>query len=168
MYTTSEIKKNSQIIQVSCYFSSCFILITKIDLSLLITVEMGEKCPLGKQIRQSSPPPHFISPKHTYLAIYIIWDRYESLLHYLADFFLSRNGDHVSHHQEYYQTLGLTSDTPNFGPDLSSSPIFWNDEDLCLLLGSHLLIQIEDRKVSLYISLFSIISRPISQKIMPN
>lgn len=52
---------------------------------------------------------------------------------------LNRNlNSNSSIHQSYYSTLPKS---------LNSCPIFWSDDDLCLLLGSYLLIQIEDRKV---------------------
>jgi len=97
--------------------------IMKIPQSLLITVEMGETCPVGIAMKRGSAK--LISYKHCCLAVYLIWDR-------------ATNPE--STHRPYYQIL----------PDnLSNMPVFWSHEDLELLAGSYILVQIDDRKANI-------------------
>ena len=85
-----------------------------------ITVEMGQATPLGQAILNSDLD--LDAPKHIFLMIYILWDR-------------KVNGRNSFFHP-YYEILPRT---------LSNMPIFWSQEELDLLEGSHMLEQIADR-----------------------
>lgn len=36
---------------------------------------MGKECPIGQILLSNSNPPNFTSPKHTFLVLYIVWDK---------------------------------------------------------------------------------------------
>jgi len=88
--------------------------------SCLITVEMGQSTPIGRQILLSDL--ELDAPKHIYLMIYLLYDK-------------KVNGN-KSFYAPYYNILPTT---------LRNMPIFWTEEELSLLKGSHILNQINDR-----------------------
>mmetsp|Transcript_28577 Transcript_28577/g.60949 ORF Transcript_28577/g.60949 Transcript_28577/m.60949 type:complete len:733 (-) Transcript_28577:100-2298(-) len=88
--------------------------------SCLITVEMGQATPIGRKILSSNL--ELDAPKHIFLMIYLLWDK---KLHGVKSFFAP-----------YYNILPES---------LRNMPIFWNEEELRYLKGSHLLVQISDR-----------------------
>jgi len=87
----------------------------------LITVEMGQSTEIGQIILRSNL--ELDAPKHIFLMIFLLWDR-------------KANGIN-SFFKPYYDVLP---------PTLRNIPIFWSKEELEYLQGSHLLIQIADRK----------------------
>lgn len=86
----------------------------------LITVEMGQATPIGREILNADLD--LDAPKHIFLMIYILWDR-------------KVNG-HKSFFHPYYEILPKT---------LRNMPIFWTTQELGYLEGSYLLHQIDDR-----------------------
>lgn len=94
--------------------------VVSIPKSCLITVEMGQATPIGRKILASDL--ELDAPKHIFLMIYLLWDR---RVHGAKSFFAP-----------YYDILPES---------LRNMPIFWNEEELSLLRGSHLLVQIGDR-----------------------
>jgi len=86
----------------------------------LITVEMGQATPIGTAILMSDLD--LDAPKHIFLMVYLLWDR--------------RVNGARSFFAPYYDILPRT---------LSNMPIFWSEEELEELRGSHLLAQIADR-----------------------
>lgn len=94
--------------------------IVSIPKSCLITVEMGQGTPIGRKILQSDL--ELDAPKHIFLMIYLLWDR---KLHGPRSFFAP-----------YYDILPRS---------LRNMPVFWTEEELAGLEGSHLLVQIADR-----------------------
>jgi protein-histidine N-methyltransferase len=86
----------------------------------LITVEMGQATPIGQAILQADLD--LDAPKHIFLMIYLLWDR-------------KVNG-RKSFFYPYYEVLP---------PTLRNMPIFWSEEELSYLEGSHLLLQIHER-----------------------
>ncbi|KAL3781897.1 hypothetical protein HJC23_004082 [Cyclotella cryptica] len=94
--------------------------IVSIPLRCLITVEMGQTTPIGRKILASDL--ELDAPKHIFLMIYLLWDKWT-------------NGD-KSFFAPYYAVLPKR---------LRNMPIFWDEEELRYLEGSHLLSQISDR-----------------------
>jgi len=88
--------------------------------SCLITVEMGQSTPIGRQILLSDL--ELDAPKHIYLMIYLLYDK-------------KINGI-KSFYAPYYNILPTT---------LRNMPIFWTKDELELLKGSHIVNQINDR-----------------------
>ncbi|EWM25607.1 set domain containing protein [Nannochloropsis gaditana] len=93
--------------------------VVEIPLRCLITVEMGKESDVGKAVLASNLP--LDAPKHIFLMLFMLTDR--------------RNPS--SFFKPYYDILPSS---------LSNMPIFWTDEELAYLKGSHLLTQIEERK----------------------
>lgn len=85
----------------------------------LITVEMGEACPIGAKMKMHNLD--LSARKHCFVAVFVLWDRRNP-----ASFF-----------QPYYRIL------PTSYPNM---PIFWSEEELSWLEGSYILTQIADRK----------------------
>ncbi|KAL7488582.1 hypothetical protein ACHAW6_014167 [Cyclotella cf. meneghiniana] len=94
--------------------------IVSIPLRCLITVEMGQTTPIGRKILASDL--ELDAPKHIFLMIYLLWDKWT-------------NGE-KSFFAPYYAVLPKR---------LRNMPIFWDEEELRYLQGSHLLSQISDR-----------------------
>ncbi|CAK4083963.1 unnamed protein product [Aphanomyces euteiches] len=92
-----------------------------IPLNCLITVEMGKETEIGQKLLHLD----FAAPKHIFLMMYL-----------LTDMELG-NG---SFFKSYYDSLPAT---------LTNMPIFWTDEELAWLEGSHILQQIADRKAAI-------------------
>lgn len=90
----------------------------------LITVEMGQATPIGRKILASDL--ELDAPKHIFLMVYLLWDR---KLHGESSFFAP-----------YYNILPGS---------LRNMPIFWTDDELRRLAGSHLLAQIADRAAAI-------------------
>lgn len=97
----------------------------------LITVEMGQATDIGQTIIKSGID--LDAPKHIFLMIFLLWDR-------------KVNND-KSFFAPYYDILPKT---------LRNMPIFWSDEELKGLKGSHLLTQIEDRNQAITEDYFAI------------
>ena len=95
-------------------------IIVSIPLRCLITVEMGQNTPIGRKILSSDL--ELDAPKHIFLMIYLLWDR---AVHGNNSFFAP-----------YYAVLPKR---------LRNMPIFWSQDELQMLKGSHLLSQISDR-----------------------
>lgn len=95
-------------------------IIVSIPLRCLITVEMGQNTPVGRKILNSDL--ELDAPKHIFLMIYLLWDK-------------NVNGKN-SFFFSYYKVLPKR---------LRNMPIFWDEEELRGLTGSHLLNQISDR-----------------------
>ncbi|RHY28150.1 hypothetical protein DYB32_006943 [Aphanomyces invadans] len=95
--------------------------VMRIPLNCLITVEMGKATELGQKLLHVE----FAAPKHIFLMMYL-----------LTDMELG-NG---SFFKCYYDSLPST---------LSNMPIFWRDDELAWLQGSHILHQIADRKAAI-------------------
>ncbi len=93
--------------------------IMSIPLKCLITVEMGQATAVGWAVRTAGLM--FDAPKHVYLMLFLLVDRAKG-----NSFF-----------QPYYDILP---------PTLSNMPMFWSDEELESLRGSHVLQQVEDRR----------------------
>eukprot|EP01084_Bolivina_argentea_P156148 272117_1 len=93
--------------------------IMSIPLKCLITVEMGQATAVGQAVRATGLI--LDAPKHVYLMLFLLVDRARG-----NSFF-----------QPYYDILS---------PKLSNMPIFWSDEELEWLRGSHVLEQVEDRR----------------------
>ena len=101
--------------------------------SCLITVEMGQATPIGRKILSSDL--ELDAPKHIYLMIFLLWDK---KLHGNESFFAP-----------YYNILPQS---------MRNMPIFWNESELSLLKGSHLLAQIADRAEAIQDDYNSILS----------
>ncbi|KAL7466464.1 hypothetical protein ACHAXS_006759 [Conticribra weissflogii] len=86
----------------------------------LITVEMGQATPIGRKILASSL--ELDAPKHIFLMVFLLWDR---KVRGPASFF-----------HPYYEILPKS---------LRNMPVFWTEDELRHLQGSHLLVQIRDR-----------------------
>ena len=84
----------------------------------LITVEMGKATDIGELILKSDVD--LDAPKHVFLMIFLLLDR----------------KDPESFFKPYYDILPQT---------LRNMPIFWDDEELSCLEGSHLLHQVSAR-----------------------
>ncbi|GKY90357.1 hypothetical protein MPSEU_000009700 [Mayamaea pseudoterrestris] len=97
----------------------------------LITVEMGQATPIGQLIIQSDLD--LDAPKHIFLMVYLLWDR-------------KVNGP-KSFYWPYYEILPQT---------LRNMPIFWSQDELDELEGSHLLRQIHDRNQAIAEDYYSI------------
>jgi histone-lysine N-methyltransferase SETD3 len=96
--------------------------IIEIPLKCLITVEMGKETDVGMAIIGSGV--ELDAPKHIYLMLFMLLDR--------------KNPD--SFFKPYYDILP---------PSLSNMPVFWSEEELDYLKGSHILSQIDDRKMAI-------------------
>jgi len=98
--------------------------ILRIPLICMITVEMGMVTSIGETLirreMETMEELDLSSPKHCFLAIFLLSDR--------------RNPD--SWYQPYYQSL------PETFPNV---PLYWCEEDLSYLRGSHMLYLIKDR-----------------------
>ena len=97
-------------------------IIVKIPLECLITVEMGQATDIGKAIIRANID--LDAPKHIFLMLYMLIDRKNP-----RSFF-----------KPYYDILPAT---------LSNMPIFWSENELKALQGSHILNQIDERKVAI-------------------
>ncbi|OQR83440.1 hypothetical protein ACHHYP_14709 [Achlya hypogyna] len=87
----------------------------------LITVEMGKATEIGQKLL----PLQFAAPKHVFLMMFLLTD-------------MELGND--SFFKPYYDSLPAT---------LGNLPIFWTEEELGWLQGSHILQQIEDRKAAI-------------------
>mmetsp|Transcript_11752 Transcript_11752/g.31707 ORF Transcript_11752/g.31707 Transcript_11752/m.31707 type:complete len:514 (-) Transcript_11752:898-2439(-) len=96
--------------------------IIEIPLECLITVEMGKATDIGRAVLQSDLD--LDAPKHVFLMLFMLIDRKNP----------------TSHFKPYYDTLP---------PTLSNMPIFWSQEELALLEGSYLLVQVEERNTAI-------------------
>lgn len=97
-------------------------IVIQIALRCLITVEMGKDTSIGRAILLSNI--ELDAPKHIFLMIFMLVDR--------------KNPN--SFFRPYYDILPAT---------LHNMPIFWREDELALLKGSHLLQQIEDRNIAI-------------------
>ena len=98
--------------------------VLRIPLICMITVEMGMVTDIGQSLirheMETMEELDLSSPKHCFLAIFLLTDR--------------RNPH--SWYQPYYQAL------PETFPNV---PLYWSEEDLSYLRGSHMLYLIKDR-----------------------
>ncbi|EQC27514.1 hypothetical protein SDRG_14714 [Saprolegnia diclina VS20] len=92
-----------------------------IPLNCLITVEMGKATDIGIKIQHLE----FGAPKHIFLMMYLLTD-------------MELGND--SFFKPYYDSLP---------PTLHNLPVFWTDDELRWLQGSHILHQIRDRKATI-------------------
>ena len=96
--------------------------IVEIPLNCLITVEMGKATDVGRAILRANID--LDAPKHIFLMLFMLIDR--------------KNPN--SFFKPYYDILP---------PTLSNMPIFWTEGELRALQGSHLLTQIDERKIAI-------------------
>jgi histone-lysine N-methyltransferase SETD3 len=96
--------------------------IVEIPINCLITVEMGKATDIGKKIIRANID--LDAPKHIFLMLFMLIDR--------------KNPN--SFFKPYYDILP---------PTLSNMPIFWTEKELQALKGSHVLNQIEERKMAI-------------------
>ncbi|OQR96615.1 hypothetical protein THRCLA_07231 [Thraustotheca clavata] len=92
-----------------------------IPLKCLITVEMGKATEIGQKLLNID----FAAPKHIFLMMYLLTDMEIG------------NG---SFFKPYYDSLPVT---------MENMPIFWSEEELIWLRGSHILNQIVERKAAI-------------------
>lgn len=97
-------------------------IIIEVPLKCLITVEMGKDTDIGRQIISSNI--ELDAPKHIFLMVFMLVDR--------------QNPD--SFFKPYYDILPKT---------LNNMPIFWTEDELKWLTGSHLLEQVEQRTATI-------------------
>lgn len=97
-------------------------IIVQIPLNCVITVEMGKATDVGRALLESRLD--LDAPKHVFLMLFMLIDR----------------ASETSHFKPYYDILP---------PTLSNMPIFWSEEELALLEGSHLKDQVNDRKAAI-------------------
>ena len=96
--------------------------IISIPLKCLITVEMGKSTSVGQAILSSGV--ELDAPKHIFLMLFMLLDRKK------PDSFF----------KPYYDILP---------PTLSNMPIFWSEEEIDLLKGSYVQIQVSDRRLAI-------------------
>lgn len=96
--------------------------IVEIPLKCLLTVEMGKNTDIGKAIIRANID--LDAPKHIFLMLFMLIDRKNP-----RSFF-----------KPYYDILPST---------LSNMPIFWTEDELKALRGSHVLNQIDERRMAI-------------------